>query len=497
MQRWAELEHSSVGGRCQSVTTPEGFRFDTGPSLLLFPNEYRQTFEYLGAQLEDYVQLVKVQPAAYRVFFAEGALSSGSQSSSRFSSLDLLYDVQAMVQQLEHVEPGAGTQYISWLADARKALVVGTANFIARDFDGWLDFLDLRRLLPLLGQVSLPELLGNHHSRLARRFRDPRLCAMLSFQDLYVGLSPYTAPGVFSLLAATEVTEGVYYPLGGFGKVRDGLLAVLQQAGGRVRTGARVEQINTQGGKVTGVTLTDGEQLPAAVVVSNSDVSVTYGLCDEASTVRCKQQLLAEKDYSAGVIAYYWCVDKRLDGLCHHNVFLSDEYVASWQRARTADEYRQRPNFYVHAPAQTDPTAAPPGCDSIMVLLPVANIQQRTGMTAGPPDDYLTMVSAGRQLVLNAFAAAGIPIAASNILYEEVRDPRQWRETYSLEHGAAFGMAHGLDQLALLRPGPQDEAVAGLFLVGASSRPGNGVPLVMMGGRLTAERILRQSRAST
>jgi phytoene desaturase (3,4-didehydrolycopene-forming) len=134
-----------------------------------------------------------------------------------------------------------------------------------------------------------------------------------------------------------------------------------------------------------------------------------------------------------------------------------------------------------------------------MVLLPVANIQERSGRVSATqqPDDYLEMVSAGRQLVLNTFAAAGIPIAESNILHEEVCEPRQWRERYSLEHGAAFGLAHGLNQLALLRPGPQEPAVSGLFMVGASSRPGNGVPLVMMGARLTAERILRQSRTPT
>ncbi|KAF6244121.1 hypothetical protein COO60DRAFT_1708158 [Scenedesmus sp. NREL 46B-D3] len=482
----------------------DGYRFDTGPSLLLFPDEYRRTFQWLGSRLEDYVQLAKIEPAAYRVFFADGS-SSGSSSNGGSSYLDLLYDVHEMVQQLERVQQelvGGGTAYLSWLAEARKALVVGTENFIARDADSLAEFLDLRRLLPLLGQVDIAELLGNHHQRLMRRFAgNQRIAALLSFQDLYVGLSPYSAPGVFSLLAATEITDGVWYPVGGFSKVRDGLLAVLQQHGVEVRTSACVEQITTAEGAVTGVRLADGERLGAPLVVANrqggqpqaqqGDVSMSYGLCDESSGVRHKQQQLASKQFSAGVVAYYWCVRKCLDRLCHHNVFLSDQYKLSWRCAATPQDFVARPNFYLHAPARTDPSAAPPGCDSIMVLLPVANIQQRGGS-----HDYGAVVTAGRQLVLQTLQAAGTGLQLEDIVHEEVRQPAEWRDMYGLEHGAAFGLSHGLDQLAVFRPPIKEPQLRGLYFVGASSRPGNGVPLVMMGGRIAAERILKDAAAA-
>ncbi|WIA13356.1 hypothetical protein OEZ85_006938 [Tetradesmus obliquus] len=504
-------KNAEVGGRCQSVWQ-DGYRFDTGPSLLLFPDEYRKTFEWLGSSLEQHVQLHKIEPAAYRVFFADGYSSSSSSSSSSGSSsssssssgsshggdsssgsyLDLLYDVNAMVQQLERVQQGAGTAYLCWLAEARKALVVGTENFIARDADSIGEFLDLRRLLPLLGQVDVAELLGNHHGRLMRRFAcNERIAALLSFQDLYVGLSPYAAPGVFSLLAATELTDGVWYPVGGFCKVCDGLLAVLQQHGVEVRTSACVEQITTANGAVTGVQLAGGEWIQAPLVVTNRDVSMSYGLCDEASGVRHKQRQLASKEYSAGVIAFYWCVSRRLDMLCHHNVFLSDQYKASWQRATTPESFVSHPNFYLHAPARTDPSAAPPGCDSIMVLLPVANIQQRGG-----DDSYDGLVTAGRRLVLQTLQDAGVGLQPDDIVHEEVRQPAEWRDLYALEHGAAFGLSHGLDQLAILRPPLKEPQLQGLYFVGASSRPGNGVPLVMMGGRLAAERILSDAAAA-
>lgn len=180
----------------------------------------------------------------------------------------------------------------------------------------------------------------------------------------------------------------------------------------------------------------------------------------------------------------------------------ADQYKASWQRARSPEEFVTFPNFYLHAPARTDPTAAPAGCDSIMVLLPVANIQQKAtlrqhhrpgsgqGVSPTGPDSYQDLVAAGRQLVLDTLAAAGVDLQQQHILHEEVRDPTQWRDMYALEHGAAFGLSHGLSQLAVLRPPVKDKQLQGLYFVGASTRPGNGVPLVMMSGRIVAERIL-------
>lgn len=169
------------------------------------------------------------------------------------------------------------------------------------------------------------------------------------------------------------------------------------------------------------------------------------------------------------------------------SVCATDEYEASWRRARSAAELRRYPNFYVHAPARTDASAAPPGKDSLMVLLPVAHM----GETPTHHADYGALVDAGRERVLASMQAAGVDVAWSDIVEERVTQPAQWADAYGLQHGAAFGLAHGLDQLALLRPGAKVDGLNGLVLVGASARPGNGVPLVMLGARQAVERIER------
>jgi phytoene desaturase (3,4-didehydrolycopene-forming) len=276
-------QNDELGGRCTSaaVDVPDvgRFRFDTGPSLLLFPDVYKETFAALGSDLDAVAPLRRVSPAAYRVFFAGGARDD--DDGDNINNNDL-YDVQAMTAQLEALEPGAGAAYTRWLADARLALQVGVREFIDRDFDNWLDLLDPRRLLPLLfgggsgggGGINPIELLGAHESRLAARFADARIRRLFSFQDLYVGLSPYSAPGVFSLLAATELTDGVFYPTGGFGAVRDGLMSAAAAAGVELVTGTRVTGVdvddgNGGGARVTGVTLAGGQRVAADAVVLN------------------------------------------------------------------------------------------------------------------------------------------------------------------------------------------------------------------------------------
>lgn len=161
------------------------------------------------------------------------------------------------------------------------------------------------------------------------------------------------------------------------------------------------------------------------------------------------------------------------------------DYEAAWERAKTPQQFVRHPNFYLCCPSRTDPTAAPEGKDSVMVLLPVANIQQRGG-----DSDFSALVDTGRQLIFDTLAAAGVDLQLQHVVHETIREPAQWQQEYGLEHGAAFGLSHGLTQLALLRPGCVDpQGPKGLYFVGASSRPGNGVPLVMMGSRLTVQRI--------
>ncbi|BBM99206.1 hypothetical protein MPTK1_1g19580 [Marchantia polymorpha subsp. ruderalis] len=386
-----------VGGKSDDPGGQECFRFDTGPSLLLLPQKYRDAFTAMGEDMDDYVTLKKVEPAAYRVFFGE---DEGVQS------LDLLYDVQKMCLQLEQVEEGAGGAFLRFLANAKEALDKGTASFIERDFKSFWDYADVPRLLPLLKHLSPIELLGQHHSTMRNYFKNPKLQAMFTFQDLYVGLTPYNAPGVFSLLAATELTDGVWYPVGGFAKVRDGLAQAAQKVGATITTKATVKRIDHANGQVQGVTLEDGTFMRANIVVANADLPYVYN-----SLLGSKVKTQASK-------------------------LLSSKYSAS---------------------------------------------------------DDKQIVEAARERVISSLVRSGIGDISSMILSEVVYSPPTWQDSYNLQYGAAFGLAHNLLQLAYFRPDVAEPSIKGLYFAGASTRPGNGVPLVLMGAKVTTNRILEEN----
>ena len=498
-----------TGGRCRSESFEgkgEGYRFDTGPSLMLLPDRYREQFTAVGKNLHDYMDIERVDPA-YRAHFGD------------HTTLDLLYDTEKMRAQLDAVEEGAGGRYIDWLGRARASLDYGVAAFIEKDANSILDFVDLRRVGPLALAVNPVDLLLPQFNQMAKYFKNEKLRALFSYQELYVGLSPYNAPGVFSLLAATELTDGVWYPIGGFDKVRQSLQKLADEEGVKTRLGAEVSKIVTEplpdetgsaikGSKatqrVTGVRLESGEFLNADVVVANPDLPCVWEqMIDHETFPEAKKEAERWEDaeYSCSVIEFNWCLDATVPDLLHHNVFLSGDYKGSWERPAVVEDFAapKQHNFYCHNPVYTDKSCAPEGGASVMVLLPVANINEQAkickkrGLPVPSEED---MVNAAREAVLRRFKEAGKDIE-KNIVSESVTTPSQWQERFNIKHGAVFGLSHGLTQLAAFRPPVRtgikqldSPEVDGLHFVGASTRPGNGVPLVLMGVKVVFEKIM-------
>ena len=506
-------KNDDVGGRCRSETFAgggEGYRFDTGPSLMLLPERYREQFTAVGEKMEDYLDVERVDPA-YRAHFGD------------HTTLDLLYDIVEMREQLDAIEPGAGGRYIDWLGRARASLDYGVAAFIERDANSILDFVDLSRVGPLALAVNPLDLLLPQFNQMAKYFKDERLRALFSYQELYVGLSPYNAPGVFSLLAATELTDGVWYPKGGFTKVRESLKALCDKTGAKVRVNSEVAEIITEevpglgerkggthtGRKVTGVRLKSGEVLGADVVVANPDLPCVWDqmLGSVGEPGRKESEKLDKAEYSCSVLEFNWSLKKEIPGLLHHNVFLSSDYKGSWNRPATPSDFAspKQHNFYCHNPVYTDKTCAPAGGSSIMVLLPICNIREQEEICKKrgvPMPTETEMVEAGRQAVLRRFKEAGHGDLSEIMVHESVTVPSEWRQKFNLKHGAVFGLSHGLLQLAAFRPPVRtgikqldSPVVDGLHFVGASTRPGNGVPLVLMGVKVIHEAIMKEQTA--
>jgi phytoene desaturase len=455
------------GGRTDQLLW-DGHRFDTGPTLFLMPEVCAETYAALGECTADHLDLRRIDPT-YRIRFDDG------------SELSLTSDLIAMREQLEAIEAGSFAGLLRYLAEGHKHYHKSMEHFVGRDFKSLVDYLSPRNL-PLLFQLKA---LVKHYPNVGRYFDDPRLRAAFTFQNMYLGLSTYDAPATYPLLQYTELADGVWFPVGGMYRVVESLVEIAEANGVRFRYHSPAERIDVRGDRARGVILEGGRRLTADVVVANADLAYVYRkLLPPSSYARH----LERKKYTSSAIMFYWGTDRVYPRLGHHNVYLSGDYRGSFDRIFKEHSLPERPSFYVHAPARTDPAAVPSGQDSLMVLVPVEHLE------AGAPRDWSALQRRAREAVLHRLAADGMPDLRGHIKFEVSFSPHDWRALYNLEMGAAFGLSHNFAQVGYLRPRNQHDRYCSLFFVGASTHPGTGLPIVLISARLTTARILAEYR---
>lgn len=517
-------KHESCGGRMNSeiLKGPDGsqFRFDVGPSLLLLPDVYKETFQYLGSNISDQVELLPVSPF-YRCYFEED---------STFA--DITSDINEMKQTADSIEKNGFDKLEKYMKVAGNFLRFGLPFVIEEKMDiVWKDlFAFLKaciRAFPLL----------SHHTMLSTFFSSSKMRAMMSFQDLYIGLSPYEAPAVFSLLQALELEKGIFYPKGGFGAVAKALQKCSINAGVDIRTKSVIKTLhfdslssspssssnsNIQSTRTNNINsvivVTNGveDTLKADYVVTNIDASSF----EQYLPIHLQDTRASEGRPSCGIVSIHLALSRRLSFLKHHTLYISSGYADSWQTVDKPDTSKFNPqcfNFYIHAPSRTDYTVCADNQDAITVLVPVPPLSlnndmtydtelqnivreavlqklqdmeysymlQNSNLSPNPSSSSVTRSTSGCQEVII------VPAIRDSILAENIRAPIQWRNEFSLFRGSAFGLAHSLNQLSFLRPRFKHPSVGNLYRVGASTRPGNGVPLVMIGARLATNIIVK------
>jgi phytoene desaturase len=450
------------GGRCDYFER-DGHQFNTGPTLFIMPLVYEEEFAALGVSLHERLDLVRVDPTYHLVF------DDGSQ-------LALTSDLKRMRDQLEAIEPGSFQGFLRYLSEGYQHYTLAMERLVERDFRAASDFFALSNL-PLL--FSLKPLV-QHYRHMASYFTTPYLKAAFTFQDVYMGLSPFEAPSTFSMMAATELVHGVWYPTGGMYRVTQTLMDVAQQAGAQFLFHAPVTRIDVENGRARGVTLADGRHLEADIVVANADLPYVYEhLLPRASAAR----RLAQKRYSCSTISFFWGVDTIYSQLGPHTLFLADAYQENFASIAHLAPLPDNPSLYVHAPARLDPTAAPPGEDTLVAVVPVGHLDD-TGK-----QDWPRMRAQARQAVFNRVALLGITDLQDHLKFEVDYIPSSWRKRYNLTKGATHGLSHTLTQLGYLRPHNRHPRYHNLYFVGASTHPGTGVPTALVCARLVADRV--------
>jgi phytoene desaturase len=458
----------TVGGRANRWEQ-DGFIFDTGPSLLLMPDVYHELFQSAGRKLEDYVDLVRVSPN-YRVNFADG------------TSFDATPDLDALACALDRIEPGAGARLPAFMADGGYKYRVARERFISRNFLHPFQFITPRNLVELVRTGALKNLF--RHA--GRFFSDERLRLAFTFQTMYLGISPLQAPAIYELLPYTELADGIWFPRGGVYELMLAMRRLAEELGAEVRACADVTGLVVSSNRVRGVRLRDSSVLDADIVVCNGDLPFTYRtLVPGRLRPDFPDRKLARMRYTASAYMLYLGVDRQYEQLLHHNVYFARDYRANFDAIFKSYTLPSEPSLYVCAPTRTDPSLAPAGCDQIYVLVPVPHLGRG-------PVDWNRDEPAFRDRVLDRLERLGLADLRKHLVVQRSFTPLEWRSTYNLARGAAFGLGHDFMQVGYLRPGNRAKRIPNLYFVGASTVPGTGVPLVILGSGLTTQRILAE-----
>lgn len=446
--------------------------------MLLLPHLFREAFDDLDTSLEaEGVQLLKCEPN-YNLWFGDG------------ESFQLSTDVSRMKTEIEKWEGKDGFErYLGFLQEAHRHYELSVTHVLRKNFTSIWSMARpsfLRQLLSLHPLESI-------YSRASKYFWTERLRRVFTFGSMYMGMSPFEAPGTYSLLQYTELAEGIWYPKGGFHKVIEALMSVGERLGVTYRLATPVcsIELNPQNSKATGVKLSNGEIVKADVVVVNADLVYAYNNLLPTSSIG---HSLKKRTASCSSISFYWAMDRRIPELTAHNIFLADDYRESFDEIFKNQSIPRQPSFYVNVPSRIDETACPKGKDAIVVLVPVGHLlekQEGKGLDVHSKQDWDIMVAKARDTVFSTIEARTGARGLQDALVKEITNtPRSWKETFNLDKGAILGLSHSFFNVLSFRPSTKHASIDRLHFVGASTHPGTGVPICLAGSKVTSEQIL-------
>lgn len=456
-------KNSRPGGRCDRFSR-DGHHFDTGPTLLVMPLLYESEFAALGTSMRELLELQRVDPT-YHLAFDDG------------SKLALTADMDSMRQQLEAFEPGGFQNFQRYIEEGKRHYQVGMEKMVNRDFRKASDFFNVGNL-PIVTRMKP---FANHYRNMSAYFDDPRLKSAFTFQDVYMGLSPFEAPATFSMMPYTELAHGVWYPQSGMYSFVEALVGLAARAGVEFEFEASVERIDVNGSRARGVLLDNGRQLTADVVLANADLPYVYNhlLPKDGQAKR-----LSRKRFSCSVVSFFWGVDKLYPQLPPHTLFLADDYRDNFTSIIRDLDLPANPSLYVHAPTRLDPAMAPEGQDTIIGIVPVGHLSENG------EQDWAAIRDQARQHVFRRLKTIGVNDLEDHLKFEVNFTPLSWLKRYNLMKGSTHGLCHNLTQLGYFRPSNRHSRYHNLYFTGASTHPGTGLPTAMVSGRHAAQRIV-------
>ena len=452
------LERLDAPGGRAYVFRQDGFTFDAGPTVITAPFLLEELWQLCGRQMADDVTLVPVDPY-YRIRFDDGTM------------FDYTGDAARMRSEIARISPEDADGYDRFMQASEAIYRTGFEELGHVPFDNVMDMV----------QVA-PALLKHQafrsvHGFVARFIRHEKIRTVLSYHPLLIGGNPFHASAIYALIAHLERAHGVHFAMGGTGAIVQGLVGLIRSQRGTLRCGAEVAEITVENGAATGVRLATGEVMPADIVVSNADSAYTYKkLLPARHRRRWTDRRIDRARYSMGLFVWYFVTDRRYEDVAHHSILLGPRYEALLRDIFTRKILAKDFSLYLHRPTATDTSLAPDGCDAFYVLSPVPHLDAGIAWTV--------TAEAYRQAIEQHLSDTVMPGLGAHIVTSRVMTPADFQTRYLSMKGAGFGLEPILTQSAWFRPHNRSEEVRNLFLVGAGTHPGGGVPGVLSSARV-------------
>jgi phytoene desaturase len=450
------------GGRAY-VYQDRGFTFDAGPTVITAPDCIEELFLVAGRRMEDYVTLLPVHPF-YRLSWPDG------------DAFDYTGSAAEMEQQIARRNPADVAGYRAFVEYARRVFVKGYEELGATPF---LRFADMLRVAPDLARLRADRTV---YQAVAGFVADEHVRQALSFHSLLVGGNPFETSAIYTLIHYLERKWGVFFPKGGTGALVRGLVRLLQELGGEVRLDTKVQSLTPPNGngRTRHEVRTDAGVEAFDVVVSNADVHHTYArLLGQDPRARRMAGRLERMDWSMSLFLVYFGTKGRYPDLAHHTVVFGPRYEGLlrdvFHGKNLADDF----SLYLHAPTVTDPSLAPPGGESFYVLSPVPHL-------GNAPIDWAVVGPRYADAILAHLEERLLPGLRRQIVTRRLFTPLDFQGELSSFHGSAFSVAPKLTQSAWFRPHNRDGRIPGIYLVGAGTHPGAGLPGVINSAKATA-----------
>ena len=445
------------GGRA-SVFRQDGFTFDAGPTIITAPFILDDLWALCGRKVSDDVQLKPLDPF-YDIRFDDGSIFTCCADPAR------------MREEVRRLSPGDVAGYERFMKESEAIYRIGFEELAHVPFSSPMDMVKIAPDLVRLGGWR------SVYRHVAARVKDPRIRMGLSFHPLFIGGNPFSVTAIYSMIAFLERSYGVFAAVGGTGALVKGLAGLVERQGNRIEYNSEIEEILCDGKRVRGLKLADGREIAADIVVSNADTANTYRkLLKNAPRRRWTDRRIEKARHSMSLFVWYFGTRRKYTDVKHHTILMGPRYRELLDDIFNRKVLARDFSLYLHHPTASDPSLAPEGCDTFYALSPVPH--QDSGV------DWKQQADRYRDAIANYLDETVLPGFRKEIVTEKLITPVDFENRLGSYKGAAFGFEPVLTQSAWFRPHNKSEDIENLFIVGASTHPGAGIPGVLSSARI-------------